>query len=448
LDELPTTLDDTYMRALECIPKEKWRHAHRLFQCLIAAIRPIRVEELAEMFAIQFDSNTGPNFIEDWRPMDPEDAVLSTCSSLIAIVDVEDSHIVQFSHFSVKEFLTSDRLASLNVGTISHYHIRVEPAHAILVRACLTVLLQLDEKTDKKRLRTFPLAFYAAQHWVYHAKFGQVTLEIEDAIIRLFNPKKTHLPAWTWIHHVGSWYHLSIDDLEEHPSPPSATALYFAAYYGFSWLAKHLIIAHAEDVDSKSGYRTPLLVAYWRHHAAARVLYGEGAQMEREIEDESKTARHDGHLKVMRLLLEHGADIDARDENDQVVLHLASEHGEVDVVQLLLQHNATVNTRGPDKWTPLHHASWYGHIKTTQLLLEYGADVNARSEIGNTPLIFASIWGSVEVVRLLLVHKADVHVRGNDALTAFDLAAKNGHHDVVRLLLEHGAEGKQEGRNE
>jgi len=61
LNELPTTLDDTYERALEGIPQEKRQHAHRLFQCLVVAIRPLRVEELAEIFAIEFDEEAGPN---------------------------------------------------------------------------------------------------------------------------------------------------------------------------------------------------------------------------------------------------------------------------------------------------------------------------------------------------------------------------------------------------
>jgi hypothetical protein len=190
LNELPITLDDTYVRTLQCIPEEEWQHAHRLFQCLIAAIRPLRVEELAELFAIEFDSKAGPRLIERWRPEDPEDDLISVCSSLIAIVDVRDSKVVQFSHFSVKEFLASDRLAASNIGTISHFHVALEPAHTILVQACLMVLLQLDDKTDKKRLKTFPLAFYAAQYWVDHAKFENVASQIRDAMKRLFRPGK------------------------------------------------------------------------------------------------------------------------------------------------------------------------------------------------------------------------------------------------------------------
>src|ERR1700760_4585643 len=110
LDELPTTLDETYERALEWIPKQKQQHAHRLFQCLVVAIRPFRVEELAELFAIEFDANAGPNLNEGWRPENPEDAVLSACSTLIAVIEDKGSKIVQFSHFSVKEYLTSDRI--------------------------------------------------------------------------------------------------------------------------------------------------------------------------------------------------------------------------------------------------------------------------------------------------------------------------------------------------
>jgi hypothetical protein len=61
---------------LQSIPEEEWRNARRLFQCLIAAVHPLRVEELAELFAMQFDLEVGPNVVEGWRPEDPKDALL------------------------------------------------------------------------------------------------------------------------------------------------------------------------------------------------------------------------------------------------------------------------------------------------------------------------------------------------------------------------------------
>ena len=90
LNELPITLDDTYERMLQGIPKEKFEHASRLFQCMVAAIRPLRVEELAELFAIEF--NNVPNLVAGWRPENPKEAVLSTCSTFITIIDDDDDN--------------------------------------------------------------------------------------------------------------------------------------------------------------------------------------------------------------------------------------------------------------------------------------------------------------------------------------------------------------------
>jgi hypothetical protein len=70
---------------------------------------------------------------------------------------------VQFSHFSVKEFLTSDRLA-IAAEDISFYHIAPTPAHAILAQACLGVLLRRDDTTSETFVQRFPLAQYGAEH--------------------------------------------------------------------------------------------------------------------------------------------------------------------------------------------------------------------------------------------------------------------------------------------
>ena len=185
LDELPDTLDDTYERILQNIPKQKWQHAQRLFQCMVAAIRPLRVEELAEIFAIGFGANVSLNLVEDWRPPNAEEAVLSACSSLISIIidsDELDAKIVLFSHFSVKEYLTSDRLEISNVVNIRQFYIPLEPAHTTLARACLAVLLQLDGRADEERLAGFPLALYAARNWVDHANFENVASQVQDTM--------------------------------------------------------------------------------------------------------------------------------------------------------------------------------------------------------------------------------------------------------------------------
>ena len=447
LDELPTTLDDTYERTLQEIPKEQWEHAHRLFQVLVAAIRPLRVEELGEIFAVEFNSNDVANLVEAWRPDNPEEAVLSACSTLITVIEDDCSKYFQFSHFSVKEFLTSDRLRTSEIGNIRQYHISLRASHIVLARACLSVLLRLDEEMDKKRLTTFPLVLYAARTWVDHAKFEGVISQIQGAIEILFDPGKPYLSLWAWIYNVDrAWVRQSIEALPEHPPKLGASALYYAVLCGFSGLAKHLIAVHAEDVNAKCGYHgTPLHAAlYTGHLDAASVLLGHGADVtlgDRDGRIPLVRAYDCRNLEAMRLLLERGADADVWYGSFGLLSHHASYRGRAEVIQLLLQHDADVNARCSKTWTPLHWASTGGHAEVVQLLLEYGADVDAQSMTQNTPLHQASRSGHLEVVELLLKHGAAVHIRGEYDWTPCQMATFTGRSEVAQLLLKYGAEG-------
>jgi len=377
LNELPTTLDDTYERMLQGIPKEKFQHASRLFQCMVAAVRPLHVEELAEIFAIEFGPNNTPDLIVDWRPDNPEDAVLSTCSTFITIIHDEGSKIAQFSHFSVKEFLTSDRLQMSDVGNTCQYYIPLEPAHAILARACVAVLLQLDEEEDddNEHFKALPLASYAVTNWVRHAQFEDVASRIQDSLACLFDPKRPHFRPRILLRSVRgvfSRYPAFFGD-----NPHKLTPMFLAAFCGFSGLVNHLIVTHAPDVNAKCGS--------WP------------------------------------------------------TLHGASSSGQVDSARVLLDHGADVNVVGWSDYTPLHYASCNGHLKVTQFLLEHDANLNAEGKNHQTPLFVASDEGRLEIVRLLLDHGADMTIQGF-GLTPYQIATQNGHHDVARMLLEHGVE--------
>jgi ankyrin repeat protein len=381
LNELPVTLDETYERTLQSIPKQRWQHAHRLFQCLVSAIRPLRVKELAEIFAIEFGSNATLNPVEYWRPKNPEEEFLSACSALISIIkDDKGSKIVQFSHSSVKEFLTSDRLKTSDVENVRQYYISLEHAHTLMAQSCLAVLLQLDEKVDRKRLKKFTIAFYAAKHWVDHAKFQNVISQIRDAMEDLFNPMKPHFRAWLWIHDATPWRLFSFG-MDNCPSPPDITPLYCAAWFGFSDLAKHLIITHAEDVNAKCrDYSSPLHVV--RGRDAAHVL------------------------------LEYGADKNAKKFGGGTPLHIASYNGQSEVVQSLLEHGATVDARNDCGSTPIHHASENGYLEIVRLLLDHGADISIRGS-SVTPFEVATSSGHHDIARLLQDHGAQYNRLGS-----------------------------------
>ena len=247
--------------------------------------------------------------------------------------------------------LFGEGILDICAARISRYHVLLEPTHAILARACLTVLLQFDDKTDQKRLSSFP----AAEHWVDHPKIENVVSEIEDAMARLFDPKKRHdLTIYIFDHDRRQ---RSMDDLAEYPAPPQGTPLFYAALCGFSHLANYLINMYGEDINAECWNRlTPL--------------------------------------------------------------HSASSRGRVEVVELLLRGSANVNARNRWGWTSLHVASVNGHTKAAQLLLSYAANVDARDEYDHTPLILASFFGKSKVVRLLLGHGADVHAKENGGRSA------------------------------
>jgi hypothetical protein len=310
-----------------------------LLQCLVVAVRPLRVEELAEVLAFDFNMGETPKLNPGWRWEDQEEAVMSACSSLVTIVKDGDSRVVQFSHFSVKEFLTVDRLAD-PIRDVSRYHIRLEAAHTILAQACLGVLLRLDDCIDRDSIKSFPLARYAAHHWVTHARVENVSSRVKEGMECLFDADKPHFETWLWIYNEDQW---GRSMCTMHLEKPEAVPLYHAAMFGLPNLAEHLITEHPEHVNARGGRpETPM-------HAAA------GA----------------GHANIISLLIEHGADIEAR-------------------------------SRIISGGTPLHRAAWGGRLEVGQYLLDRGADINARDWSLRTPLIYAVLAGDVEFARMLL----------------------------------------------
>ena len=389
LGELPESLDETYERILKEIKKPNKRLAQRVLQCLVVAIRPLRVAELAEVLAVDFEDAEGiPRLKPDWLWDDEEEALLSACSSLIAIVEAGDvvssdgnsvaesddgnshvkagdSRIVQFSHFSVKEFLTSSRLITAS-REVSDHHIDLERAHTILGQACLGVLLQIQYDVEGHTPKDHPLVRYAAKHWTNHAQFGEVLSSIQEGVEYLFDPDKPHFSVWLTLY--------DIDTYPDYDSPlfffapynkSTATPLYYAALCGFHDLVQHLITKHPQDVNADGGY-------YMRPILAA--LAGE-------------------HFTIADLLRHNGSD---------------------------------PHVRGFDEHTPLHSAvnRFFncGHIKVVQKLIEYGADIDAKTIYGSTPLHWASEglhFTDGSIVRLLLEHGSDVNARDEEGLTPF-----------------------------
>lgn len=195
-----------------------------------------------------------------------------------------------------------------------------------------------------------------------------------------------------------------------------------------------------------------------------------------------------GNLKVLLLLLEHGADVHPRKENELSPLFKAAEAGHLTVVAELLARKADPNWRGKNGQTALFPACMRGHdavvralleagahpdggfspagrlgdkdgktpllfmasekggrwkVATARLLLQRDIDMNPRDSLGRTPLHWTAKNGHLELARALLsgefLRLADVNAAQNRGKTALHLAAENNQVDFVDLLLGHGA---------
>ena len=415
LGKLPETLDETYLRVLENIDESNQEHACLLLHFLAVAVRPLRVEELVEILAFDFAAAQGgiPKFRPNWRLKDQEEAVLSICSILVTIVDKGGSRVVQFSHFSVKEFLTSDRLATFT-GNLSTYHILPRLAHTTLAQACLGLLLHLDDRNENKSVKESPLAEYAARHWVAHARFDNVASHLIDGMGRLFEQEKPHFSTWIGLYNI---------DAEsggkfpfEFPSP-----LYYSALCGVQDLVRRIIIEYPQDVNAIAGsFEFPLVAALCKKH-----------------------------FQVAELLLEHGGSVHVRNKRQQTVLHVAlDQHDEVslDAVLFILRHGADVNAQSDDLWTPLHLAVITEKLSFTRALLDHQADVNSRNDQGQSPLHLLARLGTSQgeddgsdIVKLLLERGANVDEKDNNNATPLHFACYKKKLNIVRVLLDHGA---------
>src|SRR6267142_2815749 len=481
LKALPKSLDEAYERKLQGIDEEKWEYAHRIFQFLTVSARPLYIQEVAEVFSINIDEEaTGiPEFNARWREKDPELAVLSACSSLIAVVEAYGEQVVQFSHFSVQEYLTSDRLRDQGSTRLSRYHVLPRPAHTFVARACLSVLLQLNSRIHKNSIKgMFPLATYAAEHWVGHAQCGDVSSLIEDGMNSLFEDKSC-FAAWIWVYDIDNSSGLHMDS--NTPGIPETSSLYYAALCGFVGIVKRLVDSHPEDVHTlghdgatplhaalRNGHsgvaqlllrhkadanardnkdETPLHIASRRgDKTAVDFLIASGAKMNHELTHEL-TALHvaaeHGHYNVVDSLLNHGAKVDAKDRHDRTPLHLAAEHGKVGVARLLLQRRADVDAREVSQQSPLHMASSGGQLEAVRALLDFKADVDARDGEGWTALHLAAYNGDLKVAELLLTRGATWDIKNNDGNTPFEVASESHHTEVARMLPQGPTAGSQ-----
>ncbi|KZP10818.1 ankyrin, partial [Athelia psychrophila] len=347
LKSLPQDLNESYARTLSESPDPG--NLKKLLQWLAYSTRAMTIEEIAEVAVVDFgdDESMLPVYDADRRFADP-DHVFTLCYGLITEVEDQMNRTdprlerIKLAHYSVKEYLISSHILS---GAAAGFRTDEQLSHSIIAQTSLAYLLHFDKPgaLSVESVPSFPLAQYAAEHWVAHChRAGSDqgnTAVLQQLQLNFFEPSPSYA-----IHNC-----LFVYDKEDYgdfgffrraedlPSP-----FYYACRSGLTTVAAHLI-SQGADVNGNHEYLGPPLTV----------------------------ASDQGHLKTIQLLLVHGADVDAvGGEYSGTALQEAASRGRIEIVELLLAHSADVNA-AEGRWekTALLGSSENGHLAVVELLL-------------------------------------------------------------------------------
>ncbi|KAI9868362.1 MAG: hypothetical protein M1813_005805 [Trichoglossum hirsutum] len=449
LKSLPKTLDDTYARILLSIDEDYAQDALKVLQWLSFSNRPLRIEEVGEVVAVDLESD--PRFDPERRLSEPYD-LLIICSSLVTVSSatlelsngtLEETEELRLAHFSVKEYLISKRIRA---GSASTFHILEIPAHLSIAQTCLAYLLQFNKPNSltPNTGQEYPLTKYAAKYWAKHAKARDAPLD--PLTTKLFGLEKDCFLNWIRMYDPNlRWAEPDFSREVESIAPQ----LYYASLLGLNQVVQRLL-ERGVDVNAQGGRLFSVLQAasYYGHVQVVQQLLERGAKINAQggyIGNALQAAPLEGRDQVVQRLVEWGADINAHGAEGSALL-AASFYGNDQVVQQLLKLGADVNNQGGYFGNALQAASLNGRDQIVQWLLESGANVNAQGGGYGSALQAASRWGHDQIVQQLLESGANVNAQGGQYGNALQAASVNGHDQVVQQLLERGADNNRKKR--
>lgn len=443
LRELPKTLEETYDRILESIPEVYKKEGHAILQLLAFSERRLSLGEVAEAVTVDLEAQC---FDPEDKLREPE-VILEICSSLVILSDngIEDEteynkfidadKEIRFAHYSVKEYLLSKSMRSLQRPSSAFAFSEID-AHWFIAEICLTYLLSLGEQSE---FRGLSFIGYAAQYWHVHAVVAENGNRTHELIRRLFGAQGF---VNNWLRLWNPDGRLTFND----PSNPCrfSQPLYYSSLLGLVDATRWLLESGAQVNSIGGEYGYPLQAAVLsRNQTVVRLLLQSGADVNfrgGHFETALQAGAWLGSLEMVQLLLESGADVNPGGGEYGSALVAASagpdttwNRNRTALVRLLLASGADANAEVWYYGNALQAAARAGREEIVRLLLDSGADILARGGIYGSCLPAASRAGNVQVVRLLLNLGAEI---GN----GLQAAAWGGHDTVVQLLLENGAD--------
>lgn len=144
-----------------------------------------------------------------------------------------------------------------------------------------------------------------------------------------------------------------------------------------------------------------------------------------------------GRVNCACLLIQAGCDTNQPADSQQRLrpIHLAAILNHVTVLKVLIQHGVDINGQDGGQMTALHFAAHYGHIEFLEVLLDNGVDVTVMDDCGRTALHRALDKHFINVAKRLITHGINVDMQDKFGWTALFIAVINGYMDCVQFLI-------------
>jgi ankyrin repeat domain-containing protein 50 len=487
IDELPIDLTATYERFLHTIPTHYQQLATRILHFLVGSSRPLTLDEMRILFAIQGNHRTLTAVEEDAQP-NIQETIEGVLGPLVRIYDSR----IYLVHQSLKEFLQA-----LSVETehplSAMYGIDSRKANLLIAEACVSYLLLDDFRVDifaqdeasiehsptspvadsaevesigqlwdmfdlKDDIlfkdpsifeaeacvsigNQYPFFEYSARHWAEHYLSASLMSQpkLEKAVLSLSDTTITQGLNWLRFY----WLHTETSSLCPRDFVPIVTASYFGHVTSLNALLRE-----GFPCDSDKGTRAIYWASRMGHREIVDLLLQEKVNPDIKIIDNQCAfiiAVQHNRLEIVKRLLEddkyisneEGFRVNRAATGGRSALSIAAGNGFVEVVKHLLQQSQ-IEPDKPDSnlWTPLF---WSVSAKNLEILKLLVADrrvsVNHVDSCGRNVLSWAASAGELELVRYLIsledlkAHETDLNGR-----TALSWAAGNGHLETTTCL--------------
>ena len=421
LASMPGELDELYREALVRIQNQAGNDGElgmRILSWVTHAKRPLSVDELRYGLAVEYSDI--PEHLEEFD----EDNLLSpgslidVCAGLV-IID-SNSQVVRLVHYTTQEYLDKERMQLFKGVEVD------------VSRACLTYLSYrigtgfLDEETRSELIESHPFLDYACRHWFSHA--NNVLLS-EDPIARFVEALARFTSSdsvvfsgclsWLLVDHFHSC-------LPRHNPNGEAYPYEVASRLGLEDLLDVLLDSRIGPYPSLDS--SLVLASSYGHLNVARLLVQHGAAIDAIFSWSSggtqsalEGACEGGHLAVVELLIMNGADIHGRNDAIDPPIHAAAMSRNLDIIDLLLKKGVNVNARNRSGATACHRAAVYVSIESIRRLTDAGCDLELRDDDGKTVLLACNSSTNPEIIDMLLGRGADACAKNKEGKTLQDI---------------------------